>query len=104
MNAAKAYEPAAGFGLYPAYVRGQAYLQGRLPQQAAAEFQKIFDHPGVVQNSVIGALAHLQLGRAQVMMGDQVPIAEDAIGIESLAFLQLRNRRVVLPSCDEVRT
>lgn len=36
---------------------------------AAAEFQKIPDHPGVVSNYVIGVLTHLQLGRAHQMIG-----------------------------------
>ena len=57
--------------LYPAYVRGLAYLQLGQGQQAAAEFQKVIDHPGVVQLHHQGALAHLQLGRAQAMMGDK---------------------------------
>ena len=57
--------------LYPAYVRGEAYLQAGQGQQAAVEFQKMLDHPGIVENFVTGALAHLQLGRAQAMMGDQ---------------------------------
>jgi DNA-binding winged helix-turn-helix (wHTH) protein/tetratricopeptide (TPR) repeat protein len=57
--------------LYPAYVRGLAYLQlGRGPQ-AAAEFQKLIDHAEVVQLHHQGGLARLQLGRAQAMMGDQ---------------------------------
>ena len=38
--------------------------------EAAAEFQKLLDHPGVVLNSVLGALAHLQLGRAYALAGD----------------------------------
>ena len=65
---------AGGFldSLYPVYVRGQAYLRLGQGQQAAAEFQKMIDHPGIVLNFVTGALAHLQLGRAQVMMGDKV--------------------------------
>ena len=37
---------------------------------AAAEFQKILDHPGVVENELTGALAHLGLGRAYVVTGD----------------------------------
>jgi eukaryotic-like serine/threonine-protein kinase len=37
---------------------------------AAAEFQKILDHRGIVLNQPIGALAHLQLGRAYAMAGD----------------------------------
>jgi tetratricopeptide (TPR) repeat protein len=49
-------------GLYPAYVRGQAYLEaGRRGREAEAEFQKILDHPGSVLADPIGALAHLQL-------------------------------------------
>jgi tetratricopeptide (TPR) repeat protein len=57
--------------LYPAYVRGQAYLRAEQGPQAAAEFQKMIDHPGIMLNFVTGALAHLQLGRAQAMMGDK---------------------------------
>jgi eukaryotic-like serine/threonine-protein kinase len=57
-------------GLYPAYVRGQAYLQAGRSVEAAAEFQKILDHRGIVLADPIGALAHLQLGRAHVISGD----------------------------------
>ena len=57
--------------LYPVYVRGLAYLEARQGQQAAAEFQKVLDHRGIVRNFILGALAHLQLGRAQAMMGDK---------------------------------
>ncbi len=57
--------------LYPVYIRGQAYLKAGEGQRAAAEFQKILDHRGIVRNFVTGALAHLQLGRAQAMMGDK---------------------------------
>ena len=39
-------------------------------REAAAEFQKILDHRGIVLNEPIGALAHLQLGRAYVLQGD----------------------------------
>ena len=56
--------------LSPAYVRGQAYLDAGMFRQAETEFQKMLDHPGIVLDDVTGALAHLQLGRAQVMMGD----------------------------------
>jgi hypothetical protein len=41
------------FNLYPVYVRGRAYLAARQGPGAAAEFQKILDHPGVVFNEVI---------------------------------------------------
>jgi tetratricopeptide (TPR) repeat protein len=57
-------------GLYPVLVRGEAYLAARQGSKAAAEFQKILDHRGIVWNSPIGALAHLQLGRAFAMEGD----------------------------------
>jgi tetratricopeptide (TPR) repeat protein len=56
--------------LYPVYVRGEAYLAAHQGSQAAAEFQKILDHRGIVGNSPIGAFAHLQLGRAYAMQGD----------------------------------
>jgi tetratricopeptide (TPR) repeat protein len=51
-------------------VRGEAYLAARKGSEAAAEFQKILDHRGIVLNEPIGALAHLQLGRAYAMQGD----------------------------------
>ncbi len=56
--------------LYSVYVRGQAYLQLREGRQAAAEFQKMIDHRGIVQNLPIGALARLGLGRAYALQGD----------------------------------
>jgi hypothetical protein len=63
----------AGIGvnnLYPAYVRGQAYLLAHNGAAAAAEFQKLLDHRGLVGNFVTGSLAHLQIGRAYAMSGD----------------------------------
>ena len=66
--------PALGFynwpNLYPVYVRGEAYLAAHQGKEAAGEFQKILDHRGIVLNEPIGALAHLQLGRAYVLQGD----------------------------------
>ena len=78
-NAMRALEylgPAASFeaGWYllyrPAYLRGEAYLLAHRGQEAAAEFQKIIDHRGVVVNQPFGALAHLGLARAYTMQGD----------------------------------
>ena len=57
--------------LYPVYVRGQAYLAAHQGSLAAAEFQKILDHPGIVVSDSIGALARLQRGRALAMSGDR---------------------------------
>jgi eukaryotic-like serine/threonine-protein kinase len=56
--------------LYPAYVRGQACLLAHNGTAAAAEFQKLLDHRGLVTNFVTGSLAHLQIGRAYAMAGD----------------------------------
>jgi serine/threonine protein kinase len=56
--------------LYPAYARGLGYLAAHQGAEAAAEFQKIFNHRGIVVSDFIGALSHLQLGRALVMSGD----------------------------------
>jgi len=56
--------------IYPAYLRGQAYLAAHSGTTAAAEFQKLLDHRGVVVNFVTGALARFQLARAYAMAGD----------------------------------
>ncbi len=56
--------------MYPAYIRGLAYLAQKNGPAAAAEFQKFLDHPGVVQNFLLGSLAHLQLARAYAISGD----------------------------------
>ena len=70
-------------GLYPAYVRGQAYLAAGRGQEAAAEFQKVLDHRGIVLADPIGALAHLQLGRAYVVLGRQGQSQERLSGLSS---------------------
>ena len=57
--------------LFSIYLQGQAYLQAKQGQQAAIEFQKMLNHPSLMGNFITGALAHLQLGRAQAMMGDK---------------------------------
>jgi tetratricopeptide (TPR) repeat protein len=57
--------------LYSAYVRGLAYLAAHKGVEAAGEFQKILDHRGIVVSDPIGALAHLQLGRAYTLAGDK---------------------------------
>ncbi len=78
LQAASAYElgsppptPGAGATLYPAYLRGEAYLMTGKGEQAATEFQKLIDHKSLVQNDILGALAHLQLGRAKVQAADK---------------------------------
>jgi serine/threonine protein kinase len=59
-------------GLYPVFVRGEAYLSAHQGSNAAAEFQEILDHRGIVWNSPLGALAHLQIGRAYALSGDKI--------------------------------
>jgi eukaryotic-like serine/threonine-protein kinase len=56
--------------LYPIFVRGEAYLAVHDGPSATAEFQKIPDHRGIVVNQNIGALAHLESGRAHVLAGE----------------------------------
>jgi len=56
---------------YTVYVRGLAYLAAHQGPEAAAEFQKILDGRTIVVSDPIGALAHLQLGRALVLAGDK---------------------------------
>ena len=58
-------------GLHSAYVRGEAFIAAHRYAEAAAEFQKILDHRGIVGLDPIGALAHLQLGRLYVLSGDK---------------------------------
>jgi predicted Zn-dependent protease len=56
--------------LYPVYIRGNAYLAAHRGAEAAAEFKKLLEQRGAVSNELIGALAHLGLGRAYAIDGD----------------------------------
>ena len=56
--------------MYPPYLRGLAYLEEKNGPAAANEFRKFLDHPGVVQNFLLGSLARLQLGRAYALSGN----------------------------------
>ncbi len=58
--------------IYPAYIRGQAYLAQKDGAAAIAEFQKFYDHADLVGNSVLSSLAHLQMARAYVVAGNSV--------------------------------
>jgi serine/threonine protein kinase/tetratricopeptide (TPR) repeat protein len=53
--------------LFHVYVRGEAYLAAGQGSAAAAEFQKILDHSGIVWNCWTGALAHLGVARANAL-------------------------------------
>jgi tetratricopeptide (TPR) repeat protein len=56
--------------LYPVYLRGEAYLRMGRAAQAAAEFQKLRDHEGIVSNNPLGAAARVGLARAWALLGD----------------------------------
>ena len=56
--------------MYPTYVRAQAYLAMKKGKEAAAEYQKIIDRRTLVANFITGPLAHLGLGRAYALAGD----------------------------------
>jgi len=58
-------------GLHSAYVRGEAFLAVRRYSEAAAEFQKILDHRGIVGLDPVGVMAHMQLGRVFALSGDK---------------------------------
>ena len=72
--------------LYPTYIRGQAYLAAGQGTQAAAEFQKILDHSGIVWNCWTGALAHLGVARANALQAKTSQGADtDAARVRALA-------------------
>ena len=58
-------------GLHSAYVRGEALIAAHRYAEAAAEFQKILNHRGIVGMDPIGALAHWRLGRTYTLSGDK---------------------------------
>jgi tetratricopeptide (TPR) repeat protein len=72
--------------LYPTYVRGEAYLAAGQGKEAAAEFQKILDHSGIVWNCWTGALAHLGVARANALQARTSQGADaDAARVRALA-------------------
>jgi hypothetical protein len=72
--------------LYPTYVRGEVYLATGQGAQAAAEFQKILDHSGIVWNCWTGALAHLGVARANALQSRSSQGADaDAARVRALA-------------------
>ena len=72
LEATSTFELAPATYLYPVYLRGEACLKIGKGADAAAQFEKILNNPGIVDNSLIGALAQLGLARACVTSGDPV--------------------------------
>jgi serine/threonine protein kinase/tetratricopeptide (TPR) repeat protein len=71
LRAPSPYEFGWASRVTPNYVRGLAYLKARQGLQAASEFQKVLDHPGICQTAPECSLSHLQLGRARAISGDK---------------------------------
>jgi len=72
--------------LHPTYIRGEAYLAAGQGSAAAAEFQKILDHSGIVWNCWTGALAHLGVARANALQSRTSQGADaDAARVRALA-------------------
>jgi eukaryotic-like serine/threonine-protein kinase len=75
--------------LYSVYVRSEAYLAGGQGVAAAAEFQKILDHSGIVWNCWTGALAYLGMARANALAATTSQGADaDAARVRALAAYQ----------------
>jgi eukaryotic-like serine/threonine-protein kinase len=75
--------------LYPTYIRGEAYLANGQGKEAAAEFQKIIDHSGIVWNCWTGALAHLGIARANALQAKTLQDAdEDAARVRAQTAYQ----------------
>jgi eukaryotic-like serine/threonine-protein kinase len=70
LQSVQPYDLSNGRGMWPAYKRGYANLALRKGPEAAADFQKVIDHPGIVQMTITGALSRLGLARAYVLEGD----------------------------------
>ncbi|MGA8162416.1 MAG: protein kinase [Acidobacteriaceae bacterium] len=72
--------------LYPTYIRGNAFLALGQGTEAAAEFHKILDHPGMVWNCSTGALAKLGVARANSLEARTLQGADaDAARVRALA-------------------
>ena len=70
MESVRPYDLGLLTGLSNNYMRGNLYLKQRRGSEAAAEFKKIIDSPGIDPFSPAHALAHLCLGRALAITGD----------------------------------
>ena len=95
LHAAAPYElgmlstSAANSCLYPVYVRAEAYLSAQQGASAAAEFQKILDHRGLLWNCATGPLAHLGLARAYALQAQSTQGADaDAARAKARAAYQ----------------
>jgi DNA-binding winged helix-turn-helix (wHTH) protein/tetratricopeptide (TPR) repeat protein len=76
LHAAEPYELGATHeligALYPVYMRGEAHLAAHDGPSAAIDFETVLSHPEIVGSDPIGAIAHLELGRAFALSGDRI--------------------------------
>ena len=84
--------------LYPTYLRGQAYLAAGQGKEAAAEFQKILDHSGIIWNCSTGGLGRLGLAlanalQAQNSTGSDAGLARTRAFASGKDFLTVERRR-----------
>jgi eukaryotic-like serine/threonine-protein kinase len=86
-------------GVYAPYVRGEAYLALKQGAQAAAEFQKVVDRPGVVVNNPNGIMAYLGLARAYALQGDD---AKARVAYQNL-FAKWKDADADLPALLQAR-
>ncbi|MCU1311765.1 MAG: serine/threonine protein kinase with repeat [Candidatus Angelobacter sp.] len=70
LRAATPYEFGGAIGMFPIYLRGLAYLRAKQGTEAAAEFQRMLDHPGIAPEIQEHSLANLGLARAAALSGD----------------------------------
>jgi tetratricopeptide (TPR) repeat protein len=94
LEPARPYElTSVGIPMYAVWIRAQAYLASGDGTAAAAEFQKILDHRGLIGADVTGALAHLYLGRAHALEARSLrgTPAENAKGLARAAYQDFLN-------------
>jgi len=94
LSTAVPFEMGEQASLLPAYLRGGAYLAAGQGVSAAAEFQKIIDHPGVVTNDPIGALAPLGLATSPLKIRKGGTDASVESGGRSRAWVGRRGKRI----------
>jgi len=68
--------PTVDLVMLPVFVRGRAHLKAHQGNEAAVEFQKILDRPGLLAFSPIRALANLYLARAYAIQSDSLAAPE----------------------------
>jgi eukaryotic-like serine/threonine-protein kinase len=85
------------------YVRGEAYLAAGQGKEAAAEFQKILDHSGIVWNCWTGALTRLMLCRLGIRPGLMLILRSRALAAYKEFFVLWKDADSDIPVLKEAR-